>query len=249
MKCLINHLLFASLLLPGITGCKKSELTQFDQPDMVYIYKDYFATNNDSSIYSFAIRPATLLQDTIKVPMRIMGEARNKDRAVNVMVVKDSTTAVEGKHYKIVPPVIKAGQYKGEINIVLFKTPDLANAGVRLDIAIGESADFKPGLPSTAPVNPRAGGSLKYFVKFNDILTKPSNWDTRLTTFFGAYSRVKYLFIIDITERAEFPYGISGGLSYPEMNYYNILCKTELATYVAANGPLIDESGATVTFP
>lgn len=249
MKRLIHHCLPGLLLTVLLAGCSKSELTRYDQPGMVYIYKDYFSTSNDSTIYSFAIRPSSLMQDTVKIPIRIMGEAGSSDRTVNVTVVKDSTTATEGKHYKILPVMIKAGEYKSDIKVVLYKTPDLATGDVRLQLAIGESADFKPGLPATMPVNPRAGGSLQYFIKWNDVLTKPSNWDTRLASSFGSYSKVKYLFIIQVTGRAEFPYGISGGLSFPEMNYYNILCKTELATYVAANGPLIDETGATVTFP
>lgn len=241
-------------LLPAIAvlllnGCKKSELTSYDQPDMVYIYKNYFALNNDSTLYSFAIKPVGLQQDTIKIPLRIMGLAKDRDRVVNIEVVADSTTAVVNKHYVLLPTVIKAGEYTGNIQVLVKKSADLEVAEVKMLVEVKESADFKPGVPATSPVNPRAGGNLRYKIRLNDILTKPANWDTRLVGFFGTYSKVKYLFIISVTGISDFPYGTQAGPSPAQMNYYNILCKTALATYVAANGPLIDENGNTVTFP
>ena len=232
-----------------LTACKKGELTSYDQPDMVYIYKNYFSNTNDSAIYSFAIKPPSLMQDTVKIPIRIMGLAKDFDRVVKVEMISDSTTAIVNQHYVLLPTIIKAGAYSGNIEVLVKKAADLELAEVKMLLEIKESADFKPGVPATIPINPRAGGSLLYKIRLNNIITKPSNWDTRLTTFFGTYSKVKYLFIINVTGLSEFAYGTQAGPSPAQMNYYNILCKTALATYVAANGPLIDENGNIVTFP
>ena len=231
-----------------VMACKKTTLTAYEQPDMVYIYKDYFSMANDSLIYSFAIKPATLMQDTVKVPVRIMGLAKNTDRTVNV-VVADSSTAKSGQHYELLPTIVKAGQYTANIPVLVKRSTDLQVAEVTLFLEIKESNDFQPGIPNTAPVNPKAGGSLTYKIRLNDILTKPSNWDTRLTSFFGTYSKVKYLFIIQTTGIVDFPYGTASGPSPAQMTYYNILCKTALAQYNATHSPLMDENGNAVTFP
>lgn len=249
MKQLIKKYFLPAALLFILGSCTKSELTSYAEPDMVYIYKDYFGTKNDSTTYSFAIKANSLTKDTIKIPVRIMGLAKSTDRVVNVAIVTDSTTAVAGQHFDLLPTVIKAGQYTANIEVLVKRAADLQLAEVKLLLEINESADFKPGVPATTPVNPRAGGNLRYKIKLNDILTKPSNWDTRLTTFFGTYSKVKYLYIINVTGLTEFNYGVSGGPSYNEMVYYNILLRTAMANYVAANGPLLDENGIAVTFP
>src|ERR1044071_6584991 len=110
MKNTIFKFLIALFFAGGFTACKKSELTKYDQPDMIYIYKDAFNTNRDSISYSFAIKPASLKADTVKVPLRIMGLAKNVDREVKVRVVTDSSTAVAGTHFDILPVVVKAGE-------------------------------------------------------------------------------------------------------------------------------------------
>src|ERR1044072_5965836 len=84
------------ILIPALfvwLACKKSELTSYTQPDMIYVYKDFYNTNKDSVTYSFAIKANSLMTDTIKVPLRIMGNARDKDRTVAIQIVADSTTA------------------------------------------------------------------------------------------------------------------------------------------------------------
>src|SRR5688572_18489366 len=141
-----------------LVGCKKSELTPYEQPDMVYIYKDYFSMTNDSMVYSFAIKPATLLQDTVKIPVRIMGLAKNTDREVNVVVVADSSNAKAGQHYELLPTIIKADAYASNIPVLVKRTPDLQVAEVNLLLEIRESKDFKPGVQNTIPQNPKAGG-------------------------------------------------------------------------------------------
>lgn len=243
---LIKLTLLPVLLL---ASCEKAELVKYEEPAMIYFYKDYFNVSqmNDSTRYSFAVKPASLMSDTVRIPLRIMGAAATADREVKIEPVADSSTAIAGQHYEILPVKIKANEFTTNVHLVVKRTPDLATSEVNLMLEIKESADFRPGIPNTAPSNPHAGGNLKYKVKINDILSQPSNWNM-LQTFFGTYSKVKYLFIIQCTGLSTFNYG-PGGLSYAEMNFYNDKCKTDLAQYVLDNGPLLDENGVAVTFP
>lgn len=241
------------LMLVAVIGllaaCKKSELTKFYEADNVYIYKDAFNTSRDSILYSFAIRPASLTADTVKVPLRIMGTAKDRDRQVNVKVLTDSSTAKQDQDFVILPTVIKAGEYTGNVVVVIKRTAAMKTAELRLMIEIGESTDFKPGVPNSQPESPRAGGSTKILIKLNDYLTKPTNWDSFLTFFFGSYSQVKYAFVINTTGRSEFLTSGTDPVSNSQMSYYKVLCRTELADYKAVNGPLIDEFGLEVSFP
>src|SRR5215831_11608325 len=117
-----NNIKTLLIILGAMTvfaACKKTELTKYDQPDMVYIYKNGTDPNRDSISYSFATRAASLVQDTVRVPLRIMGLAKNVDRKVNVRVVADSTTAIEGSQYQIFPAIIPANSYTGYVPILV----------------------------------------------------------------------------------------------------------------------------------
>lgn len=231
---IIYRILPALGVLALLVGCKKSKLTKYEQQGMVYIYG---IGPKDSTQYSFATKPATVAQDTVKIPLRIMGQATNGNRTVNVVVIADSSTAVAGQHYQLLPTIVKAGEYTANIPVLVKKSADLNAREVKLVVEIKESADFKPG-----------AGTVQHKVKLTNILIKPANW-LYLQGYFGVYSNVKYLFIINATGRADFPYGPGGTMGAAEMNNFNIMCKMELANYEAANGPLMDENNLRVTFP
>jgi hypothetical protein len=231
-----------------VTACKKSGLTSYTQPDMIYVYKDFYNTNKDSVTYSFAIKLNSVMTDTVKVPLRIMGNARDKDRTVAIQTVADSTTATS-QQYTILPTIVKAGSFTTDIQVLVNRTPEMKTKEVRILLGIAASDDFLPGIPNTTAAPSRAGGATLYLVKINDFLTKPSAWETVLSTYFGAYSQVKYKFIIDVTGRTEFPISGQDMVSPSQFLFYKKLCREALETYNTNNSPLLDEAGMVVTFP
>jgi hypothetical protein len=108
---------------------------------------------------------------------------------------------------------------------------------VRLAIRLIESADFKPGVVE----------QNHFLLKWNDVLSKPKNWDAELTEFFGTYSLTKYRFIIDTLGIASFS---ASGMSWAELNNYKIKLRTALNEYNQAHpgNPLKDENGQLVSF-
>ncbi|HUP13001.1 MAG TPA: DUF4843 domain-containing protein, partial [Niastella sp.] len=141
-----------------ITGCKKSELTAYTQPDMIYVYKDFYNTNKDSATYSFAIKANSVMTDTIKVPLRIMGNASDKDRTVNIETVPGGTTATS-QQYTILPTIVRPGSFTTDILVLVNRTPEMKIRDVRILLAIAASNDFLPGVPNTTATNSRAGGA------------------------------------------------------------------------------------------
>jgi hypothetical protein len=237
----------AALLIAA--GCKKSELTSYTQPDMIYIYKEAFNIKKDSATSSFAIKSNTLIIDTVKVSVRIMGVATTTDRVVKLAPVAASSTAVQGTHYELLPYVIKAGTYNADLPVVIKRTADMKTQEFRLVLELQQTADFNPGVPNSPVAGNFAGASLQYLIKMNDFLTKPSNWDSQLTSYFGTFSQIKFKFIIDNTGKTEFILGAPPATSIGEMQYFKALCKSRLIDHISLYGPLIDEFGLPVTFP
>ncbi|HYC29638.1 MAG TPA: DUF4843 domain-containing protein, partial [Chitinophagaceae bacterium] len=195
MRNSANKLICVLAIAALAASCEKSELTRYEEPDMIYIYRDPYGTKNDSVTYSFAIKASSLLTDTVKIPVRIMGVAKNIPREVKLAAVPASTTAVEGTHYEFLPYIIPANAYSADLPVVIKRNAALKSQEVRLQLQVAESKDFKPGVPSSVVSGSLAGATQKYLVKINDFLTKPSNWDAQLITYFGTYSQAKYKFI------------------------------------------------------
>jgi len=250
MKKFITYSFFVLGLGCLGSGCEKSELTGYEEPPMVFIYKDGYDVSRDSISYSFAVKPASLQFDTVKVPLRIMGDAAPKDRVVGVKVVQDSTTAVQGTDFDLGPTVIPAGAFTSSINVVVKRNAGLKNKEVRLMVEIEASEDFLPGISNAKAENATWGAGLTYLIKLNDFFSKPDNWDSRLSYYFGAFSQRKFGFIIEVTGMTEFPTSGPDQLPYGIFTYLKTLCHNKWLEYVEANGPMIDEeTGNEVIFP
>jgi len=244
----IKSLIFTALFMWLAFSCKKSEFTSYTQPDMIYFYKDYYDPDKDSMTYSFAIEPNSLQVDTVKIPLRIMGVASDHDRTANIRVVADSSTATE-QQYTILPTVVKANDYTAYVPLLVKRMPELKTKEVRLLLEIDTSADFLPGVYRSQASTSKAGGSIRFPVRINDFLTRPSNWDSFITFYFGTYSQVKYKLVIDVTGRTTFLTSGDDAVTTSQMTYFKILCRNYLANYNSANPPLKDENGQLVTFP
>jgi hypothetical protein len=243
------YIIIPALLLAAFSSCKKSELTAFDQPAMVQFYKHFDDSKRDSFLYSFAIKPADLMVDTVKLPVRISGVAANKDRQINLKTVADSTNAVAGTDYIIHSSIVRAGRYNDSIWVIVKRTPDMGTTEKRLMLEIVPSEDFQPGIGNMPVMDGsfRSGAATRMLVKINDFLTKPSDWDKGLHFFFGTYSRVKFQFIIQVTGRTEFPYG-TAEIPYGQFSAYKNMMVAALSDYVKEHGPMIDENGQVVSF-
>ncbi len=235
-----KNIFMASLLLFGIYSCRKSELPIYENDPGIFIYKDRYDPNADSTSYSFAIKNSAIVRDTIWVPVRIMGQAASHDRTIKFDPVDSLTTAVEGTHYELMTPyVMPADSFATRLGVIIKRAADLQDTTVHLTLHLEPSPDFKRLL----------NGQSLYYIKVNDILTKPDNWGGFIQYIFGEYSQVKYRFIIDVLGRAEFPTG-PGGLGIAELFSYQAEMKNALNAYNKAhpNNPMRDENHNLVTF-
>lgn len=221
--------LFSLIILLG--ACKKEALQAYSSTALVYFYE---AARNktitdDSTTFSFAVMPATVQSDTIYLPLRIIGEAAKTDRQVGCELIAESSIA-DASCYEILPAIIPANSYTGAIPVKVNRMPVLKTKEMRLWIRIINSPDFKTGVSD----------QLKYLIRLNDFLSKPSSWRDNL---FGKYSNVKFDLIIKATGVVDYT-----GLDY--ITERNLLqqCRNALYAYENEHGILYDENGEPVVF-
>lgn len=229
---------FAALLF---SSCSKDERLMYQQDARIYF--DTYTSNPDSINYSFGIRAVTITTDTVYLTMRIMGNAEPYDREINLQLAGTST-AKWGYHFATGPLIMPAGQFQTRIPVYLFKQPGMKDSIITADFIVGESKDFKPGYDDQLRLSGKHT-RLQYKVSVDDQVLKPSTWTGVLEPKFGAFSVVKFKFMIEVTGKVNWT-----SLIYPgEMNFLVQQVHLALYEYELQNGPMMDENGNRVVFP
>lgn len=238
----------SALLLLMASACTKN-IDGYKNDPRVYFYDIPAGTTSllTTRTFSFATTATGTTTDTEYVQVKIEGLAAGHDRTFGAKAIADSSTAVNGVNYKLLPGTVKANSFTGILPVVLYRTTDLKDVTMKLALQMADTADFKAGVIDFN----------YYLLSWNDNLIKPNNWDTRpgLATYFGVYSIVKYQFIIATLHASAWT--INATRVYDATKYTNdqmldlgAQLKTALRTYNASSPtPLTDEFGLLVTFP
>ncbi|RPD39620.1 DUF4843 domain-containing protein [Chitinophaga barathri] len=236
----LHHIAILFALL-GLAACSQDERLVYQEDPRVYFSK--FSTNPDSTDYSFAVKDASLLQDTVWLTMRVMGSAAVKDREIRLRV-SDTSKAREGYHFNFGPLVMPANAFEARLPVILYRKPGLRDSVLTIDLAVEESKDFKPGY-NDRPTTSSPIDRLHYKISVTDQLLKPARWDVSLAASFGTYSQVKFRFMILETGKTNWNETIFPG----DMQFLIQTVKYALYKYEETNGPLLDENGVRVVFP
>ena len=162
----------------------------------------------------------------------IMGTPQDHDRTANIVVDNDLTTASPQQYSLPATVTIPAGKTSAAFPVTLRRDASLQQQPVRLYIKVAPSDDFQPGVNEENHL----------LLVWNDILSKPTNWDA-LKEFFGEYSNTKYRFMIaNAGGITEFD---TDKLSWGEL--MNLRIKFQNALQDPGN-PLKDENGVLVEF-
>lgn len=229
------------------TACEKVDPIYVDDARVNFWMLEDMVNNLGSKVYSngftFAAMPDHVMKDTVMIRVKTMGPIEPFDRIFKAEADADATTAVLHTDYQILDGVVKANSYIGYLPVVLIKTVDLKTTTKNLSLILTDNGSFKPGVKE----------DMRFLIYFNDALVMPSNWNV-LATYFGAYSEVKYKFIIQVLGRSDFPVVTSAykeGLltNYQMLDMKNVL-KDALTIYNNTHPePMRDEFNTLVTFP
>ena len=224
----IRKLLLAAFITLILASCAKDEELLFNDKSSIYV--EY----QDSTDYTFATSPATIVKDSIMLSFRISGTASTSDRTFNVVPVA-GTTAKLGYHYSLGPLVIKANEYKAIVPIYLYRKAGLKDSLLKVILEVQENDNFQQGLEKR----------LRYKFTLSDIFSKPTNWETVWLSYFGGYSEVKFRFLLGATGKTDWN-------SYPlpqDSRVLSQIARNALLEYNQTVGALIDEFGQQVFFP
>ena len=208
-----------------------------DEPRVRLVGEEIWAVGTDSVTFSFVAYASDVTEKTIYVDAQVMGNVADHDRTVIIEVDPQLTTASTAQYTAPTSVVIPAGQAKGTFPVVLRRDASLQSKTVTLYLKVTANSDFKPGVNEENHIR---------FI-WNDILSRPNNWSD-LEPFFGAYSDVKYRFMLTNSDGAgDFS---TETMSWAQLMSYKIRFQNALNEYNAAHpgNPLTDEYGNLVTF-
>lgn len=252
MKKILYILLPAYILLIN-TACKKNAYPVYDanQPYM-NVWMGASVQPEDSTVYNYSFKPDRPV-DSVLFTARLMGLHTGKPVTFSLKAVDGDTLKIkEGVHYRFGNYSLENNTYSAVLPIYILRTKDFADTGFSITFAVSDASAVK-------------GGTKEYSrlkLRLTDRFVKPFNWDadvypfSRLSTYFGTFSRVKFQFITNSTGVAP-AYRIrtagsptsADEIYATQARYYSNTSKSELATYNATHAtPLTDENGIAVTF-
>jgi len=193
MKIKIIIMLFLSTLLFCFYSCEIDETNEFEGSDAI-------AFVETKQQFSF-IANLDAEKETLVVPMRVIGLAKDYDRVINVEVIKDDVQSnAPDSHYKILDGIVKAGEYEGNLYVDLYNAPELTDDIDSLKLRIIPSKDFQPGNKENTEI----------LLMWTAKLVQPSTWNAMRFFFCARYSSNVYRAIIASCGITEFWYYLAG---------------------------------------
>lgn len=252
MKLSFRSIIFSAVTITLWAACSKEEISgAYEASDSVYFLYNTSGTNSaskDSISYSFVAKSSTVTTDTIWLTVRISGIPQNRDRSILLTAAPEGTTAVAGTHYKLLDYVMPKDSFQTRLGVVLLRDASLQNADYTLTVALQPTADFSVLMKEGSMADGTFYSKNTSKIIFTDRLIKPTNWDSYLITFFGAYSQTKFRFMAEVLGVTTFETG-AGAPLFPTLQYYQNTMRNALLAYNAANGPMLDENNNPVVFP
>ncbi|NML37820.1 DUF4843 domain-containing protein [Chitinophaga sp. G-6-1-13] len=172
MKKLI--IIYALALLAA--SCTKDAGLTYTEKDKIYFAYNYLyytqVIEYNKVVFSFGMRPDSIIKDTAKIGIRVMGQQADKNRQYRISIDKDSTTAQEGVHYEGLKELNTFG--KGLIQDTLYivvlrsklNSSHITQENRRLRLRMESSEDFDKGTQKGAVID----------LYLNNYLSEPKWW-------------------------------------------------------------------------
>ena len=193
MKVKIIAIFFLSIFPFCFYSCEYDEMDKFAGEDAI-------AFVNTREQLSFIANPDAE-KETMIIPMRIIGLAKDYDRVINVEAIKDhAQTNAPDSHYKILHGTVKAGEYEGKLHVDVYNAPELKEKVDSLRLRVIPSKDFQIGNKENSEV----------LLIWTAKLVQPSTWNAMRFFFCARYSSNVYRAIIASCGITEFWYYIAG---------------------------------------
>lgn len=165
-----TYLFAAAAMALTVASCEQDyKLYDTTQVDSVFFNYVNSKSEVDSVItYTFGYDIAT--QHEVDIPVLLMGVPKTESRKIDIRVMADQSTMVEGTNFTIARAEIDANKVQDTVKIVLLrdKDPEIQTVEKTLRIQIVENGSLRPT------------GMKEFTVKYSDIrpTTRPDWWVT-----------------------------------------------------------------------
>lgn len=231
-----NKIWIGLLGLITLMACENDPFFYNDEARVRIVGPEEWTLETDSLIFSFANYSSAVEDTTFDITVYVMGETSEVDRVAS-FGIDESLTSADATLFEFPASVtVPAGSFEASLPVTIKRGEVLKENSVTLYVQVLESTDFKVGVDSDDHL----------LIRWSDILTKPTNWED-LEEFFGAYSQVKYQFIIDTLNIATFDLD---EITWGQMKNYQIQLAEALRVYNEEHPEslLTDEDGNLVSF-
>lgn len=256
MKKLFFYIQAALLTVLSLGSCSENETPVYDTSlSALHIWVGREAVAADQVIYNYSY---TMGVDSVMFYARVMGLPADHDRQFTLEAYDGSLQEAAGS-YTIGTYTIPAGEISGSFPIY-FNTAALSNPNAfaandgELHLRLAPNSEFETGATELSDIS----------IVLRNYLSKPEDWDAATypnrpySGYFGAYSKVKYQFMIQTLGLVDFHISWTQSVNYdestntvsdPYAKYLNQQCQVALAEYNSTHStPLTDENGLPVTF-
>lgn len=181
------------LVLMLTASCEK-EMKSYDGMEGVYFAQQWGSSNYSEWPYrpftnvELVKLPGTVTEYTANIKVMITGAVKDYDRYFNVAINPDSTTAVEGVHYKPLAEsvLVAANATYAYIPVVVKRTPDLQVASKNIGLKLVANSDFGLAFPKWKNIPGLGTGTLTpadtafdnslHTVVISDLIIQPAIW-------------------------------------------------------------------------
>lgn len=253
----MKKLLFILIVCGLFAACKKEQLQEYTEMPRIYLrlekqafYSLFPLASPGNLRVDYLPQNSTKKTDTLALTFQVSGPASNSPRPFDFVRAENRGDAVEGVDFEWLDKdlVIPAGEYKKSLRVVIRRNLNMTKKEVSFGYNLKSNEHFELG-PKADTANFNYSQSVMSLVAINflakDIAIKPENWDTFIAPYFGAYSEVRYRFIIDVLAKTSFPSNLQPSV----MNSNRSKLRTALNKYNAAHPEkLKDENGNLISF-
>lgn len=244
MKNIIRYILTVCSVAM-LCSCVEDDLTTYSSNDSIYFspsVEGAVATNPfDSLFYSLGLVPNSFTDSLISIPVKVMGKVVDYDREFSVELSAGST-AVEGTNFEFANDLlIPAGQIAAEVQIRLFKTPDILEDTVNIGLRLLSNEHFGTDMQNDFnELGEKELSHIDFDVYLTAVITQPRYW---FAPYLGDFSVKKILLMAEILDIDPLIF-TKPGISVSQMNYFGVVMKRYLESQKAAGNTIYEEDGS-----
>lgn len=247
-----------------LTSCNEDEIPTFETDDAGIYFQNGGQTRfyinidayNDSTMFSFSECGDEVKDSVLKARIRTLGKTRDYDRKVRVVVDKENSTAIEGKHYVVDfdTVAIKAGESEAMVGVRFLRDASLKTDTVRLVIKVEDNENFKVPFESQKNTNVYydPGQIIRantYVFEVHESYSEPMLWQMFGEESVGTWSVTKQRLMTQMFDLSAYDWSIAGWqnsdgkIQAKTFDFFAVKMRIYLQNMADAGTPVMDDDG------